>query len=589
MLARLSVSLKAVAIVFLMAIATLAIAFTAYQGLDTLAQGAQEINGKTGEVRRAGALSENAILLSRAEMEIASNPSRVTMIIPDIERADAAFRAELDALTASADTSQAALLEEVAGRYAQYHEGVLETIDMAETFATADIVESQLYVLGTIDRNRNYMAELQEGLAAFTDHTDRESAAVAQRAGEIAAQTTTTLVMIALAGIVVGALAGLAIAHFGIARPLHRSVADIRRLASGEFDIAISGMNRRDEVGAIARGIGDFRASLAAKAEADRKMEQEREAVLAAERRKAMEDLAARFEQAVGSIVDGVAEAAGELEHAAQALTGASDTSRQRATSVAAASEQASANVGMVAAAAEELASSVDEIGRQVSQSTEISREAQDRASGTVTQVRTMADTAQRIGDIVALIEQIADQTNLLALNATIEAARAGEAGKGFAVVAAEVKNLADQTAKATTEISGQIADIQAATSGSAESITGVAETISNLAGIASAIAAAVEEQGSATQEIARNVQQASAGTHEVSQSIDGVRDSAEKSSDAANRVQSSAERLARESDALKGAVDDFLGAILGKDAASENNADDESAPEPAENAARAA
>ena len=586
MLARMSVSLKAVAIVFLMAIATLAITFTAYQGLDTLAQGAQEIHGKTGEVRRAGALSENAIELSRAEMEIASNPSRVAMIIPAIEEADAAFRAELDALTASADAAQGALLEEVSQLYGQYHEGVLETIDMAETFATADIVESQLYVLGTIDRNRNYMAALRDGLAAFTDYTDRESAAVAQGADAVAANTVTMLVSIALAGILAGVLAGLAIAHFGIARPLHRSVADIRRLASGEFDIAISGMNRRDEVGAIARGIGEFRASLAAKAEADRRMEQEREAVLAAERRKAMEDLAARFEEAVGSIVNGVAEAAGELEQAAQALTGASEASRERATSVAAASEQASANVGMVAAAAEELASSVDEIGRQVSQSTEISREAQDRASGTVTQVRTMADTAQRIGDIVALIEQIADQTNLLALNATIEAARAGEAGKGFAVVAAEVKNLADQTAKATTEISGQIADIQAATSGSAESITGVAETISNLASIAGAIAAAVEEQGSATQEIARNVQQASAGTHEVSQSIDGVRDSAERSSDAASRVQGSAERLARESDALKGAVDDFLGAILGKDEAQGDAANGESAEQSPEKAA---
>ncbi len=313
MLARLSVSLKAVAIVFLMAIATLAIAFTAYQGLDTLAQGAQEIHGKTGEVRRAGALSENAIELSRAEMEIASNPSRVAMIIPAIEEADAAFRAELDALMASADVAQAALLEEVARLYGQYHAGVLETIDMAETFATSDIVESQLYVLGTIDRNRNFMTELRAGLAAFTDHTDRESAAVADRAGDVATNTVSMLVTIALAGIVVGALAGLAIAHWGIARPLHRSVADIRRLASGEFDIPISGMNRRDEVGAIARGIGDFRASLAAKAEADRRMEQEREAVLAVERRKAMEDLAARFEEAVGSIVNGVAEAAGEL------------------------------------------------------------------------------------------------------------------------------------------------------------------------------------------------------------------------------------------------------------------------------------
>ena len=231
--------------------------------------------------------------------------------------------------------------------------------------------------------------------------------------------------------------------------------------------------------------------------------------------------------------------------------------------------EQASANVGMVAAAAEELASSVNEIGRQVSQSTEISRVAQDRASGTVTQVRTMADTAQRIGDIVALIEQIADQTNLLALNATIEAARAGEAERASRSCGGGENLARSDLQMRRTEISGQIADIQAPLSGSRPNpITGVAETILQpSAALPGRSRAAVEEQGSATQGSHVTLQQASAGTHESSQSIDGVRASAERSSDGPVRVQklcrAAGADIPMPSRGRSGTI--FFGAILGK------------------------
>ncbi|WP_029010948.1 methyl-accepting chemotaxis protein, partial [Azospirillum halopraeferens] len=219
-------------------------------------------------------------------------------------------------------------------------------------------------------------------------------------------------------------------------------------------------------------------------------------------------------------------------------------------------------NVQTVAAASEELGSSITEISRRVSESARISRDAQGAAERTNTTVEGLATAAQRIGDVVSLIQNIAGQTNLLALNATIEAARAGEAGKGFAVVASEVKALANQTARATEDIAAQIAEIQAQTGGAVTAIRDIGKTISDVNEIAGTIAAAVEEQAAATQEIGRNVQQAACGTQEVSDNITGVSTAAREAGTAAAEVLSAANRLSQEAGTLRTEVDGFIARV---------------------------
>jgi methyl-accepting chemotaxis protein len=226
---------------------------------------------------------------------------------------------------------------------------------------------------------------------------------------------------------------------------------------------------------------------------------------------------------------------------------------------VAAASTQASTNVETVAAAAEELAASIGEIGRQVAHSNQISRRAADEAGRTDADVQELAKTALRIGEVVSLISDIASQTNLLALNATIEAARAGEAGKGFAVVANEVKSLANQTARATEEISTQITAVQDQTKAVVDAIRSIGTVIDEVSSIAGAIAAAVEQQSAATQEIARNVEQAAAGTSEVSSTIAGVQQAAGDTGSAATTVLDAARLLSGQAGELRQAVDQFL------------------------------
>ncbi|MBC7580322.1 MAG: methyl-accepting chemotaxis protein, partial [Tardiphaga sp.] len=243
-------------------------------------------------------------------------------------------------------------------------------------------------------------------------------------------------------------------------------------------------------------------------------------------------------------------------------LTATAERSEQLTTLVAAASEEASTNVQSVASATEEMASSVNEISRQVQDSARIASEAVVQAQTTNDRVAELAKAAARIGDVVELINTIAGQTNLLALNATIEAARAGEAGRGFAVVASEVKALAEQTARATGEISQQINGIQAATRESVNAIREIGDTIGRMSEIASTIASAVEEQGAATQEISRNVQQAAQGTQQVSANITDVQRGASETGSASSKVLTAAKSLSGESARLKLEVSKFLSSV---------------------------
>jgi len=345
-----------------------------------------------------------------------------------------------------------------------------------------------------------------------------------------------------------------------VVTPLGRIADVIGALAAGQHEVEVPATGRNDEIGQVAGSLQHFKDSLLAKKAADEAAAVEADAKL--KRSQRMDQIAREFEAMIGDVINTVSSASSELEASAGTLTSTAAQSETVTATVAAASEQASTNVQTVAAAAEEMASSVDEISRQVQDSARIAGEAVQQAGRTNDHVGELARAAGRIGDVVELISQIAGQTNLLALNATIEAARAGEAGRGFAVVASEVKALAEQTAKATGEISQQIAGIQSATEDSVGAIKAIGDTITRMSEIASAIASAVEEQGAATREISRNVQQAARGTQQVSASIVDVQRGASQTGSASSNVLASARSLSGESSRLKVEVGKFLEAI---------------------------
>jgi methyl-accepting chemotaxis protein len=346
-----------------------------------------------------------------------------------------------------------------------------------------------------------------------------------------------------------------------ISTPIGAITRVMRRLAEHDLNVQVYGTGRGDEIGSMANAVEVFKANMI---EADRsRAEQElRKQRAADERRGAMLELATRFEVTVGSIVIGVTAEATQFQATAQSMTSTAEETSHRASTVAAASEQATHNVNTVAASTEELSASVKEILQLVTESTHLTSETAKEAKDANTGIQALSSAMDRIGQVVGLINGIAGQTNLLALNATIEAARAGDAGKGFAVVASEVKALANQTAKATEEISTQIAAIQAATKGSVNAIQGVVTRLARVSETATAIASAVEEQGAATAEIARNVAEAAAGTEEVTSNIAGVNTAAKQTGAAARRMLASATSLSVDSTTLKTHVDAFLAEV---------------------------
>jgi methyl-accepting chemotaxis protein len=345
-----------------------------------------------------------------------------------------------------------------------------------------------------------------------------------------------------------------------VIKPLHTIRDAMLNVAAGDLSVDTGYADRHDEIGALAGALTTFKQHAEEKTRIEHQ-EQERN-LRAASRQRAIESYIGEFEGQVRETLQTLGGASEQMRTTSDGMSTVSSQANARVQVAARASDQASVNVQAVAAAAEELSASINDISRQASHAAGIASRAVNQARQTDGTVQGLAKTANRIGEVVGLINDIASQTNLLALNATIEAARAGEAGRGFAVVASEVKSLASQTAKATEDISEQIADIQKVANEAIDAIKAIGGIIGEVNEVATAIAAAVEEQGAATQEITRSTQMAAQGTRNVSDNIGGVSADAAAAGAAAQDVKLASEMLAAQTKQLGGEVTDFLGKI---------------------------
>ena len=427
-----------------------------------------------------------------------------------------------------------------------------------------DLKQRELVAAKTGDNvvmeNRALAQEFEKEVTSLGKRSEAAAAAAVHESEADIRQGRIILICLALVSLVTALVIGWFYVGRGVVRRLVRLQNSMKCIAAGDLggEIATSGS---DEIAEMAEALQVFKDSML-ESNRLRSERSEIEKQARAQRRAEMQKLADEFEAAVGEIVQTVSSASTELEASATSLSRTAEETRQLSGMVESASGEASSNVRSVAAATEEMTASTTEISRQVEESSRITGEAVSQAEVTNQRINELSKAALRIGDVVNLITTIAAQTNLLALNATIEAARAGDSGRGFAIVAQEVKALAAQTARATNEISSQIAGMQVATQDSVVAIKQIGTTISRISEIAATIATSVEQQGGATQEIARNVEQAAQGTSEVATNIIDVNKGARETGSASAKVLSSAQSLSSESNRLKLEVAKFLNTV---------------------------
>jgi len=402
------------------------------------------------------------------------------------------------------------------------------------------------------------LAAVKKTFEAIQTDLDSKVAAASDDVIQAVQSSVQTTIIGAGTGGAIALLIAIVILRAGITGPLVRLARMMETLAEGDYSHEVVGISRRDEIGQMARTVEIFKQNGVAMLEmqADH-AEVERRAQ--AEKRAAMEDLAAAFESTVKAVVASVADTAALLQERSGMMSGISGDTSGRVLQMTGSSDTAAANMQSVASATEELVSSSAEIGGQVQRASTISISAVAEARRTSDVVTTLAEKAQRIGEVVNLINGIAAQTNLLALNATIEAARAGEAGKGFAVVATEVKSLASQTGKATEEIAAQIATVQEATTQAVAAIAAIGHTIGQVNDISGSVAAAVTQQAAATSEIARNIDRAANSAREWRDALIEVSGGANQTGSVAGEISTAAQTLARQADRLRDDVDGFI------------------------------
>jgi methyl-accepting chemotaxis protein len=403
----------------------------------------------------------------------------------------------------------------------------------------------------TVGRLSNAVKVAEAALDAAKEHTSLQHSA---------ALSSLVLQLTLLASALALTFGAMMVVTRRVIKPLHNMSDAMLKVAAGDLTVDTGYTARRDEIGALAGALETFKQQAVDKARIE---QQERERNAGAEtRQKTIEGYVGEFETMVRQTLQQLGDASSQMRTTSSGLSAVSRKTNQRVQVAEKASGEASMSVESVASASEELSASINDISQQAAHAAGIASRAVNQARETDSTVQGLAKSAGRIGEVVGLINTIAAQTNLLALNATIEAARAGDAGRGFAVVASEVKSLASQTAKATDEISEQIADIQKVANEAIDAIKGIGTIIGQVNEVATAIAAAVQEQGAATQEITRSTQHAAQGTKNVADNITGVKTDADAAAAAADDVKHASETLETQSQQLGNQVTQFLGKI---------------------------
>ena len=558
MLSRIKISTKVYLIVGVLSLAALAIAFTGFTAMQSLARSGERLDLAATEIKLGARMSQSLLEMNRAELRMAADPSEIEAARAALETARTEARERIESLGETADDRQAQMLSDIEASYNAYIDALALTLDAAEAAEGTEISAAQQRTVNQVAQNRQVVNELRSTLETYTRYTDEKTVRIADEASTLADTRSLLLIIIAAAGIAIGAALGYYIGRFGIVAPMQQVLRLLRALSEGQLDTEVTGDDRRDEVGDLARVAGFFRDKLVRNAELEAEAEAA-EAKAAEKRKQEMNQLAEEFESAVGAIISQVSAASEQLFGNSTSLASAAEEANQQSVTVSAAAEQASTNVQSVAGAAEEFSATISEVNAQINHSTQQTHEASEKAATSTKAMDELKSTVDQVAKVTELISEIAEQTNLLALNATIEAARAGDAGKGFAVVASEVKGLAEQTAKATGEIAEQVEQMQQVAENSITSVRAITELIEGIRTSSESVAAAAEEQQVTTQEISRNVSEAASGTSEVTSNIQGVTQAAGDIGKASAEVRDAAGLLSDQVKTLTGEVDTFI------------------------------